>query len=297
MDRIRQGGRYARNALSSVLPAVLLAGCGDIALRLSRQLDQRFSFAGLRRHPEVLPATIQPLAADVCDLQSVLIALRHRRFDYVVITLTPGERSAGRYQQVYVEGTRHLLQALEGAPKVLFVSSTSVYGQQCAEWVDEQSVAEGDGFSGRALLEAEHQVMASGRPATCIRFSGIYGPGRERLLRMVREGRVDPEAAGQFTNRIHADDAARVLAFLMSRWEEGVVPFPTYVASDTRPVQAGIVWQWLAQQMGVSAPQLPVHWESCEITGKRCNSQRLQSEGFVFQYPDFSMGYQTLLQR
>lgn len=279
------------------MPVVLLAGCGDIALRLSRQLDPRFSLIGLRRHPELLPTTIQPLAADVCDKLSIDTALHKRSLDYVIITLTPGERSAGRYHQVYVEGTRHLLQALEGTPKVLFVSSTSVYGQQNGEWVDERSLATGDGFSGRALLEAEHLVMTSGLPATCIRFSGIYGPGRERLLSRVREGRVGTADAGQFSNRIHADDAARVLAFLVHRWEQGVTPESLYVASDTRPVQSGYVWQWLAQQMGMAAPDLPADWENLAPTGKRCNSQRLQSEGFVFQYPDFCMGYRALLLR
>jgi nucleoside-diphosphate-sugar epimerase len=279
------------------LASVLFVGCGDIASRLAPLLADRFSLFGLRRNPYKLPEPVVVLQGDVCDVHSLELALDDRLFDYVVITLTPGQRTDSRYREVYVEGTRNVLNVLRGNPRVLFVSSTSVYGQHQGEWVNEHTPALGDGFSGQRLLEAERLVLAGTFPATCIRFSGIYGPGRERLLRQMREGTVDTRLAAQYSNRIHADDAARVLAFVIDRWVQGHSPASCYVASDTRPVQMGEVWQWLAECMAVPAPYFPDTWKSANPSGKRCDSKQLQKEGFIFQYPDFCAGYSSLLAR
>ena len=276
-------------------PAVLLAGCGDIAQRLALLLHQDYQLTGLRRHPENLPTYITPLAADLCHPASIEQAIGNQHFDYVVVTLTPGERTEARYKQIYVEGTQHLLASLQGRPRVLFVSSTSVYAQDQGERVDENSPAVGNGFSGKCLLEAESAINTSGLPATCVRFSGIYGPGRERLIRMVREQRVDSADAHHFSNRIHADDCARVLAFLIERWEDGTAPSPTYIASDTQPTQSGHVWQWLSDTMHVQRCFPDASWQQRQPAGKRCDSGQLQKQGFHFLYPDFMSGYQTLL--
>lgn len=279
------------------MASVLFVGCGDIALRLAPLLADQFSLFGLRRNPHKLPEPVVALQGDVCDVKSLVSGLDDRLFDYVVITLTPGQRTDSRYREVYVEGTRNVLSVLRGNPRVLFVSSTSVYGQHQGEWVNEQTQTLGDGFSGQRLLEAEYLVLAGAFPATCIRFSGIYGPGRERLLRQMREGTVDAQLAAQYSNRIHADDAARVLAFLIDRWVQGHSPASCYVASDTRPVQMGAVWQWLAESMAIPAPCVPDAWKSANPSGKRCDSTLLQKEGFLFQYPDFCAGYSALLAR
>ncbi len=282
-------------------PSVLLVGCGDIAQRLALLLndpllENKWQLTGLRRHPESLPSAIEPLAADLCDSASVYKTLAGRSFDYVVITLTPGERTETRYQQVYVEGTRNLLAVLQGAPKLLFVSSTSVYAQDRGEIVDEASPAIGSGFSGRCLREAEELVAASGFASTNVRFSGIYGSGRGRLLRSVREGKVDWSSAAQWSNRIHADDCARVLAFLIECWQAGIAPSPCYVASDSASTQLGEVWQWLAKQMGIDNAVQEKQWRDQPASGKRCSNDLLQSQGFSFLYPDFKAGYCTLLE-
>ncbi len=278
------------------MPSVLLVGCGDIAQRLALPLENSYQLTGLRRHPESLPPSIAPLAADLCDGASVSKALAGRSFDYVVITLTPGERTEARYQQVYVEGTRNLLAALSGTPKLLFVSSTSVYAQDQGEIVDEASPAIGSGFSGRCLREAEELVAASNFASTSVRFSGIYGPNRGRLLRSVHDGTVDWSSAGQWSNRIHADDCARVLAFLIERWQADLAPSPCYIATDNVSTQLGDVWQWLANQMGVGNAVQEKQWRDQPASGKRCSNNLLQSQGFSFLYPDFKAGYCTLLE-
>lgn len=285
--------------LSPARPSILLAGCGDIAQRLALLLADDYDLTGLRRHPECLPSTIEPLAVDLCDALSVSSVLAGRTFDYVVVTLTPGERTEARYRQVYIEGTKHLLAALQGHPRILFVSSTSVYAQDQGDIVDESSQAIGGGFSGRCLREAEELVTACAFPSTNVRFSGIYGSGRGsdgrgRLLKSVREGSVDWNSATQWSNRIHADDCAHVLAFLVARWQSGIAPSPCYIASDNCPVQLGDVWQWIANEMTL-ANQRDESWRQGAASGKRCSNALLQREGFRFLYPDFRAGYRHML--
>jgi dTDP-4-dehydrorhamnose reductase len=144
-------------------------------------------------------------------------------------------------------------------------------------------------------LEAEAQINTSTFVSTVVRFSGIYGAERGRLLRQVQEGCVDITQAAQWTNRIHADDCARVLAHLLCRWQRGETVAPCYVATDDCPVQAGEVWQWLAAQLAVRDPLLDVDWHSAVASGKRCSNALLRREGFVFSSPDYRAGYQSLL--
>src|SRR5690606_39452049 len=103
---------------------------------------------------------------------------------------TPDRFDDDAYRLAYVEGLRNLLDALgrrQQAPRrLVLISSTAVYGQLNGEWVDEDSPTEPNSFSGRRMLESEQLALSSGIPSTILRFGGIYGPGRERMLTTVR---------------------------------------------------------------------------------------------------------------
>ena len=73
-------------------------------------------------------------------------------------------------------------------------------------------------FNGRVLLEAEALAQSCGRDALVLRLGGIYGPGREMLLKRVRSG--VPLLISEpplYTNRIHVEDAAAAAAHLITR--------------------------------------------------------------------------------
>ena len=186
---------------------VLIAGCGDLGSALAlRLIAAGCRVTGLRRQSALLPAGIEPLRADLGDATCVRRAVTGE-FDSVVVATAAKQFDAESYRRVYVDGLRNLLDAVAGAPRVLLVSSTSVYHQRDSEWVDERSPTEPTGFSGHVLLEAEQLLLSrSAQRATVVRFGGIYGPGRDRLLREVRAGLGCPRAPARFSNRIHRDD-------------------------------------------------------------------------------------------
>ena len=174
--------------------------------------------------------------------------------DYIVYSAAAAGFSEAQYQAAYVAGVRNLLHALQKGNqqprRLLFCSSTSVYAQHRGESVDEGSPAEADGFSGRCIRAGEELLWSSPWPAVAVRFGGIYGPGRTRLIDSVREGTaIRPAGPPLYTNRIHRDDCARVLEHLLSLTDAD----PLYVAVDDEPAPLDEVLGWLAHQLGVAA--------------------------------------------
>lgn len=272
---------------------VLLVGCGDIGLRLARQLDaSRYRCFGLRRHIDALPESITGIAHDL-DRDAGWETILAENFDALVITLVPAQRSDAGYRRAYVHNLQTIIGALERHTRppeiVLFASSTSVYGQNRGEWVDESSVTEPSRHNGLRLVEAE-RLLAQSRLATCaVRFAGIYGPGRDRLLSRARAGNWDA-ADNRFSNRIHVDDCAGVLAFLLERAVTGKFVPPRLLASDSEPAPLNEVMAWLAWQ----EQALPDAAD--QVTGKRCLNRRLLDLGYEFRYPTYRDGYAALLQ-
>ena len=169
--------------------------------------------------------------------------------------------------------------------RVFFTSSTAVYGQSNGEWVDESSATEPTGFNGKVLLEAEQLVSDAPELGVNVRLSGIYGPGRTRLVRKVWSG--EATATGGWTNRIHVEDCAGALHHLMGLSN----PAPLYLGSDDLPVRTVDVVNWMAEKLGKPMPQ-PA---STARLNKRCRNARLRQSGYRFIYPTFREGYPSII--
>ncbi|HEX5841654.1 MAG TPA: NAD-dependent epimerase/dehydratase family protein [Pseudomonas sp.] len=281
----------------SVARSLLLAGCGDLGTRLGLRLAaDGWTVHGLRRSVGHLPAAILPVAgdlqADACPPAWPTAAL-----DYLVYCVAATEHNEAGYRAAYVEGLRRVLgwlaQQGQQPKRLLFVSSSSVYGQQGGEWVDEASPAEAASYSGRIMREAEQLALHSGIPASVVRLTGIYGPGRQGLLNQVRQGYRIASEPPLYGNRIHIDDAAGLLAVLLQADACGVALDDCYLGVDDTPAPLHEVVGWLREQLGVS------HWaaqESVRRAGsKRCSNARARALGWQPQYPSYREGYAAVL--
>jgi nucleoside-diphosphate-sugar epimerase len=281
----------------SLSPSLLIAGCGDVGSRLAtRLLASGWTVYGLRRDCTRLPAAVRPVPGDV-QQASCPAAWPQGQLDYLVYCLAATQHDENGYRAAYVQGLQHVLGWLashaQRPRRLIFVSSTSVYGQSAGEWVDETSPTEPAGFNGRILLEAERVALASGLPATCVRLSGIYGPGREWLLGQVRQGYQVSSEPPLYGNRIHAEDAAGLLAFLLQADRLGVALDELYIGVDDGPAPLHEVVGWLRERMGVSAGSADVR---IRRTGnKRCSNARARALGWAPRYPGFREGYSALL--
>ncbi len=276
--------------------AVTLIGCGDIGQRLASLLTtESHSVIGIRRSACTHP-NIEYRRAD-CSSRAELRQVLPQHSDVIIVTMTPSERSDLGYQQGYVQVVDNLLHILESRAEkptqILFVSSTSVYAQSQGEWIDEDSLAQPTSFSGRRLLEAEQRLLDSDFNVTIVRFSGIYGPGRHRLIQQVERGEDSPADPPLFSNRIHVQDCARVLKHLMAM----PAPQALYLASDCSPTPLHEVKHWIAKELELADDRPSSVTPSALRASKKIGNQRLLDSGFEFQYPTFQSGYREVIKR
>ncbi len=270
---------------------VLIAGCGYVGSALAARLVERgHEVFGLKRGAAELPPGVTVVQGDLTRRETLALPA----VDAVVFAAAPAESTDQAYRAVYVGGLDNLLSRCSASARLVFCSSTSVYAQTGGAWVDEGADTSPEGFAGRRLLEAE--ALLAGRPlATVVRFAGIYGPGRTRLIDEVREGRaVIHEGPPQWTNRIHRDDCAAVLSHLLSL----AAPERLYNGADGAPAQRAEVLRFLAKRLGVPPPPLvpgPGPAGPRGDSSKRVSSFRLVSSGLRFIYPSYREGYAALL--
>jgi len=272
--------------------SILIAGCGDIGTRLGLQLVAGGrTVIGLRRDPSRLPPGITRFPADL----SAPATLRElpRDIEDIVYIPSAGSYSDESWREAYVTGLRHLLAATPTPRRLVYISSTSVYPQDDGSWVDVDSVTGGDSFSAQRLLEGEAVARTAG--GTSLRLSGIYGPGRTMLIDMVRNGTANYlSTRTEYTNRIHADDAAGALAHILAL----ASPDPTYLATDDAPSPRQEVLTWLATRLKAAPPravdELPPSSRRFR-SSKRCTNRALRETGWAPQYPSYREGYAALI--
>jgi nucleoside-diphosphate-sugar epimerase len=292
---------------------VLMAGCGD----LGTEAGLRFAAAGhrvvgWRRSPGKLPAAIEGVAA---DLTTAVLPPIPADTTAVVVAVAADSATEDAYRAAYVDGLANVLDALERAAKldpvrehdhggasrsplrrVLFVSSTAVYGDADGGWLDESTTPAPGGFSGRIIREAEEllyrRLLGTGVTPVVLRLGGIYGPGRTRLIDQVRSSTALTPAEPRYTNRIHRDDAAAAIVHLCTRTAD---PGPVYLGVDNDPAELGEVQRFLAAELGLPQPATAGPGEPSRGGNKRCSNSLLRSTGFEFAYPTFREGYRAIL--
>lgn len=271
---------------------VLLAGAGDLCRRTATLLlAQGHQVWGLRRRPPASDLSgIRWISGDLTQART--LKNLPRQISHVVYAPTPDARNEDQYRSIFVTGLHHLVTALnmDALRRILFISSTAVYGPHDDAWTDENTVTRPLAFNGRVLLEAEQWL--SGEVANTIRFrlSGLYGPGRTRLLARIKAGEVEvPRHGDHWANRFHIDDAARAAAHLLDLPNAQ----PCYVGNDNRPHKIDELYDALADMLGAPRPATAVG-KTGQGNKPVCNA-RLRASGFEPSWPDAIEGYRSLI--
>lgn len=306
----------AAPAQDTAAERVLLVGGGDLGMRVAARLlgadtmlprqatpvpSATAELAAppalwvLRRHPPTgggsgeLP--LQWLAGDV-SLPGSLTGLP-RGITRVVYVLAPDSRDPQAYRDIFIDGPRNLLAALDTSAlrRLVFVSSSAVYGDHDGGWIDEDTPPAPQGKNGEILLQAEQWLAAQGLPVTALRLAGLYGPGRVQLLERLRLGQARvPRTRPHWANRMHADDAAAAIAHLVHIADAK----PVYLGADDTPLPLDVLYDHLARLLG--AP-LPADGPAPGGVGsKRMRNTRLRASGLQLAWPDARAGYARLIE-
>lgn len=270
---------------------VLIAGCGDLGTEAGLLFRSHgHPVIGVRRRSALLPAGFEGQSVDLrFERPAVPDGLAA-----VVVALTAPSRTAEAYRETYVDGLRTVLAAITESgqsPRLILVSSTAVYGVDDGSLVDEWTPTAATSPTSAVLLEAEGLAASAPLESCVLRLSGIYGPGRERLITQVRGGEARLTAAPVFTNRIHRDDAARAIVHLALR---AAPPPPAVIGVDDGPAELNDVLRFVADETGMPAP--PVGDRATSGAGnRRMSNALLRSTGFAFTYPTYREGYAAVL--
>ena len=273
---------------------VLIVGCGDLGTALAHQLQgQGFNPIGVRRS-SAINSTFPYIQADVTSPASLSVIERLNP-SVLVYCVAASAQTDENYRQHYVEGLRNVLNAIGDATNlkhVFFVSSTRMYGQEGDVLLDENTIPQAMDFGGQRLLEAEGLLALSAQSwtYTALRLTGIYGPGRNRMINLAANLSHWPNQ-NSWSNRIHRDDAAAFILHLINMLLDGQSVQDCYVVTDSCPVSQYEVLHWIVSQMGMKAgTQAPEI-----IGGKRMSNKRMLSTGFLLKYPDYKVGYSAML--
>lgn len=275
--------------------AVLIAGCGDLGTEAGlRFVASGQHVTGWRRTPGKLPPALEGVAADLRTGAPRVPS----DVDTLVVALAADGHSEEAYRAAYVDGTERVLDALDRdgvtPRRALFVSSTAVYGSLSGD-VDEDSATEPTAFNGTVVLEAERlfleRLAATPTRASVLRLGGIYGPGRTRLLDLVRSGTAAIPTPDRRTARIHRDDAAAAIVHLATMRAE---PADTYLVVDDAPAAYGEVVRWLAAAMDAPAPP-QADRPSSRGADRACSNARLRATGWAPAFPTYAEGYRAIL--
>ena len=300
---------------------VVVVGCGYVGLELARQLaDRGHVVTGVRRSDSGLDAIesvgeeadgdgdaggeVDAARADATDPAS-LDALPDA--DAVVFAASSGGRGAAAAREVYVDGLRNVIEAYgsrtETPERLVYTSSTGVYGDHDGAWVDEETPIDPTTEKTRVLAEAERVALAEadevGIDGTVARFAGLYGPDRYRIDRY-----LDGPVTAGYLNMVHRDDAAGAVRFVL---DADVARGESILVVDDEPVDKHAFADWLADACGVSRPakrskaeriadgDLSDAAERRIHTSKRCSNARLREYGYTFAYPTFREGYRDAI--
>lgn len=269
---------------------MLIAGCGDLGTEAGlRFLALGHRVVGVRRRAELLPDGFERQSVDL----AVDVPVVPDDVGVVVVPLAPGARTAEAYRRTYVDGPRHVLDGIpDGAsPRIVFVSSTAVWGAADEGVVDERTPVSPATDTAAVLLEAE-RLAATGFSEVCLlRLGGVYGPGRERLIDQVRSGTARIPTGSAMTNRIHRDDAARAIVHLALRNEP--MP-PVVIGVDDEPAEVGDVLRFIARELDLPDP--PTGDDAPRrAPSRRISNALLRSTGFEPTYPTYREGYRAVL--
>lgn len=266
---------------------VLVAGAGYVGSVTQKLLhDRGHEVLCIRRSPVSLPGFFQGDATTGEGLEQL-----PRDIDQIISAISPDSRDDDAYRRAYPDVVRTLTRHFPSA-RLLLVSSTAVYEQGGGDELSDESQTSGDSFSAQRILEAEEALLEHSPSSVVVRASGIYGPGRVATISRLAHVELDQAERDSWTNRIHRDDLARALVFLMeSKDARGV-----YLATDPQPATLGQLQAWLREEPGHKLLPAPgVGRPARSRKSRKMYPKKLLSAGFSFNYESFRDGYAPIL--
>jgi len=273
-------------------PRLLVIGCGDVGMRLLPLVRDRFRVFAVTSQPErraeLRAAGAVPVVADLDKPESLARLASLARH---IVHLAPPQPEGLTDRR-----SRNLTAILPDRANMVYVSTTGVYGDCGGALVDETRPVAPQNARARRRVDAERVLRKwarrSGSRLAILRVPGIYAAGRlpvERLQKGTPALRPEDDV---YTNHIHADDLARIIAFALFRAQSCRV----YHAVDDSDMKMGDYFDAVADRAGLPRPpRLPRQELAAAVSpvllsfmseSRRLSNERLRAElGVRLRFP------------
>jgi nucleoside-diphosphate-sugar epimerase len=277
-------------------PTVALLGCGytlSTILALNPSIPAVVTSTSEDKVDRLRQAGLDAVRLDLTDDGEVARFFRERS---EVTTIIDGVPPVFGRDTDPLSGVRNVVAHGRAATRLIYLSTTGVFGGQDGSWVDESTPPNPRHPRARARWESE-ALYTEAFPSSCmLRIPAIYGPGRGVGVSMKRGSYRMIGDGSRWTNRVHVVDLARTITALLFRSPAEPLP-PVLCVSDGAPATAREVTDYYRERFGFSEPPSVTEAEAVAAgmytqTGNQRVANRLLTrylpEGL--KYPSFRDG-------
>jgi len=231
-------------------PRLLIVGCGDVGMRLIPLLRSRFRVFALtsqsERLSELRSAGVIPILGNLDSPQSLY---RLKGLADIVVHLAPPPMQGSLDQR-----TRNLVAILPRQGRLVYVSTTGVYGDCKGAFFDETRPVAPVNARAERRVDAERVLRRWARhhegKLSILRVPGIYAADRLPLERLRQGTPALLDSDDVYTNHIHADDLAQIIALALFRAQ----PLRVYHTVDDSALKMGDYFDQVATAFKLLLP-------------------------------------------
>jgi nucleoside-diphosphate-sugar epimerase len=272
-------------------PRILILGCGDVGMRLLPLIRQRYRIFAVTsqtaRCADLRAAGAVPIVA---NLDCAATLGRIARLAPTIVHLAPPQ-SDGQLDR----RTRRLIAILPEQARLVYISTTGVYGDCGGRQIDETQPVAPHNPRARRRVDAEQQLRAWGKRGgrlSILRVPGIYASDRLPIERLQKGLPALIAAEDVYTNHIHADDLAQIILLTLSRGS----PNRIYHAVDNSDMKMADYFDAIADAYGLARPPRLPRAQLAQVVSpmlltfmsesRRLENKRLKTElGMRLRYP------------
>ncbi|MDT8442074.1 MAG: SDR family oxidoreductase [Desulfuromonadales bacterium] len=284
----------------------LVVGCGDIGARVARLLlAHGTAVAGLARSAASADRLrrfgIEPVAGDLDDAASLADLPTAGKLIFYLAPPPGGGPLDSRMRRFCAA-----LDGLSAPARIVYMSTSGVYGDCGGARVTEETPVKPQTSRAQRRVDAETVLTAWGEAhavdVVILRVTGIYGPGRLPLARLQQGHPVLREDEAPPTNRIHADDLARVCVAAAEKSPAGAI----YNVSDGQPGTMTGYFNAIADLLGLPRPpevdmaearrtMNPMMLSYLSESRRMDNRKMIEQLGIVLQFADLESGLKDVI--
>jgi len=285
-------------------PRILIIGCGDIGLRVAKQLIRHYKVFALTsqasRFAELRAVGATPLLGNLDEPNSLW---RLSAIAETVIHLAPPQ-NRGRLDQRTRNLTRILSQRPNQVRRLIYVSTTGVYGNHSGAHVRETTPVQPESERAWRRVDAERVLRlwapSHGVSLTILRVPGIYAMDRLPLERIEAKTPALVPEEDAYSNHIHSEDLARLVCAAVYHGK----PQRVINACDGGETKMGDYFDQVADAFALARPPRlpaqelqslvsPMLW-SFMRESRRVMNPRLSELKTVLRYPSVAAFLKTI---